>query len=371
MINELIAKLNTAYGAGVVVLASDIGNVDKVPLKNPAFDYVSTGGVPVGRISEFIGAESSLKSYHTYLAMREFQYTNWGTFQPGAIQSIEWDVKEVKTKTGVMRLATVKSVKAVRGVTDPVVKRVALIDVEGTFDVAWAAKCGVDVEGLIIVQPTTLASAVDIADSLLRDPEICLVVLDSMSAVGSDSETEKSMEDDQMAVNARFWNRAVRKFQAALNSNRTGQATLIAVNTLTNKVGFVMGNPETPKNGTGIKYGKSLSVQFTGLKRIEVDGVPQGRNYKVECLKSKVGTPFRVANFYFSLVDDGKYPGKDKIDEFGTLLDLAVAAGIVTRTGAWYNYGEIKAQGVEKFKEEILKSSLLSKNLQKEVYNVF
>lgn len=390
-VGKLISELTKAYGKPVIYSASDVPAVMKIPSGNPAFDYVSGGGFPVNRITELIGAEASTKSLHTYLALIAFQKTDWSeVITPGAIRSIEWRrvsasvkaaakkpkkgekaaVEDAPSEASAITFTEVGKVTAVRGVRDPVVKRVALIDTEGTFDPAWAARWGVDLEGLLHVVPETLAQGVDIADALLRDPEISLVVIDSMSAVGAAAEVDNSMEDEQMALNARFWNKAVRKFQAALNANPSKHVSLIMVNTLTNKVGFVLGNPETPKNGTGIKYAKSLSIQFRGGKIHETDGEQEGRMFHLKNLKSKVGQPFREFSFFYSLSDTGSMKA-NTIDITGAIVELAVYFKLVERSGAWYSYGDFKQSGLEKFKAALQANPSVIEELKKKVYARF
>lgn len=373
---DLLSKINAAYKTPVIRTASELPNVFKIPLGNPAFDYVTGGGLPVNRFIEFIGLEASTKTYHALLAAKEFQKVDWGSHTkdtpptPNGIRKVSY--KTVPTKDGSLVKLPEKIIPTRRGAT-PVLKHVAYVDFEHTFDLRWAEYLGVDVDGLLYVCPDSASQGVDIVDTLLSDETISLVIIDSIHAVGSDAETEASMENEQMASNARFWNKAFRKFQSALNRNPGIATTCLVINSYSTKVGFVMGNPLTPKNGIGLKHAKALSVSFTALKTIseKVEGVDTviGRNVKLETLKSKVGEPFRESSFFFYSTDAGDHK-KGTLDADMALLDLGVKFGIVERKGAFYNYGGHKSQGIENFKNDLQTTGLLE-NLRDEVYQKF
>lgn len=349
---ELIKTLNAAYGKAVLGTAASMTTVKKIPLRNPAFDYISGGGIPVNRITELIGLESSTKTLHALWACAAFQKVDWDTQTEESITSVKYEKKELKNKDGSTTFFyEVKETSPKKAK----VKQVAFIDLEGTFDRTWAEKQGIDLKGLIYFCPDSASQAVDVADALLRDSSISLVVIDSLSAVGSDAEVDASMENEQMAINARFWNKAVRKFQAAINANPDNDITLICINTLYNKVGMVFGNPETPKNGTGLKLAKSLSVRFTALKEIKkkVDGFERviGRNYNLKCLKNKTSRPFMDSSFFLcNYTHEGLKEGSIDFNE--AILSLATELGIINRAGAWYSYDKIKGQGFEGFRQK-------------------
>jgi recombination protein RecA len=373
---KLMSTINKAYGKQKVFPASLTPPVRRVPTGNPAFDYITGGGFPVNRITELIGPESSGKTYHALLATTAFQKVDWSDFTINGIESVEWAAsseaagKKKKTDDGdsAMLLNVPKTVVGTRRRGTPKVKRVVWIDTEGTFDPDWAAHQGVDLEGLLYYQPDTLNEAVDIAYAFISHPDIGLVVFDSMSAVGAESEMEASMEKDQMGVNARFWNRAIRKFQAALNQNPSKDTTLIVVNTLTTKLGIMFGNPESPRNGNQIKYAKSLSVESRGLKiQGEEDGA--GRNFKLKVLKSKVCPPFRESNYFLDL--DPNSDNFGYVDVVGAMTDLATSMEIVHKSGAWYSYEGLKVQGFEAFKDALAQTPATFDLLKRAVYSKF
>lgn len=370
-LNALLTALQDKYGDEVTT-ADKLAGMRKILLKNPAFDYASDGGIPINRITELIGEFSSTKTLHMLFAAREFQHYDWANDVQGAFSQIIYEDK--KTKNGTIKLIKdVKLRKGYRPKLTPKAKRVAVIDVEGTFDPSWAEKQGVDVEGIIIVRPSSLESAVDITEALLSDSDICLVLFDSMQAVGSQAETDKSMEDEQMAANARFWNKAMRKLQNAINKNEDADVTLIAVNGFYDKVGFVMGDPMVIKNGQQMKFAKSLSMYFRPLKPItekfEGEDTVVGRNVNITNLKSKVGTPFRKSTFYLQIIDDeanGLSAGS--IDTNRSLLELGIRFGFVMRSGAWFEYKGKKCNGMDALLTALDADPELLLSLNKDVY---
>ena len=131
-----------------------------------------------------------------------------------------------------------------------------------------------------------------------------------------------------------------------------------------------MGNPETPKNGTGIKFAKAMSIELRPLKVIEEKGVILGRNYSIHNLKSKVGQPFRSGNFFFALSDQG-YLKSSTVDVITALIDLGAYFDLITRSGAWYEFGEVRSQGMEKFAAALAASPALIEELRRKVYANF
>lgn len=349
----ILKELNKKY-EGCIISGADYPDVQKIPLNRVAFDYVSTGGVPVNRITQFLGLESSTKTLHALWAVAAFQRVDWDSLKPGAIRSVDFD-----SGASDLGFHPVKKVHAVsRRVKNPKFKYCVWLDTEGTFDRAWAEKQGVWLDGLIYLCPSSLEQGIDIVQTLLLEEDVSLVVVDSMSAVGAEMEVEASMEDHQMAANARFWNKALRKVQASLNASE-GTPSVIFINTYSTNVGAFYGDPNTPKNGNGVRYAATINLEFVALKKLQdKKGDVLGRNIKLSCTKNKAGQPFR--NFYTFL---SLYEGSDKsqvpygtTDEEEALVRLAAQMDIVSSSGSWFSYGSVKAQGIEKFKEELIKT---------------
>jgi protein RecA len=372
-ISTLIADLNKAYGKEVIGFASENPDTVKIPTRNPAFDYVSGGGVPVNRIIEFAGNESSTKTLHAIWAAIEFQLTDWETITPKSIKQVKYLKEKISNKDGTSTVVnTIKEIVPSISGTSPIAKRVAYVDTEGTFDKKWAEYQGLDLQGLIYMCPDKLSQAVDVAEALLSDEDICLVIFDSLSAMGADAEMDASMENEQMALNARFWNKAVRKFQAAINRNPNNVVTLICINTIYSKVGVMFGNPEETKNGTGLKFAKSLSMRFNALKEIKdtKTGECVGRNFSIRNLKNKTSRPFLNSEFYLSYVNT-EYVKAGHLDYANSILSLAQQYGIIERAGAWFTYEKIRVQGFESLKDSIESVPGLLEEIAEKVYLQF
>ena len=207
--------------------------------------------------------------------------------------------------------------------------------------------------------------------ALLSDESISLIVFDSLSAVGTDDEIDKSMEDQQMASGARFWNKACRKFQAAMNGNPHKEATLLVINSAYQKTGIAYGDPEVIRNGEQLKRTKSLSVRFKALKKIngktDEGDIVVGRNIAIECIKNKCGVNGRSANFFYAFVDYGNVHAYHT-DSAGQIVDLGMKFGLVERKGAWYSYDDVRISGMDNFVEELVRSEKI-RELENDVYS--
>lgn len=364
-LNSMLKKFRDTMGDGVIHSASTLPNCRKVLSSIPAYNYVTCGGFPIGRVIEHYGENGSLKSYTAYDAIAQFQHYDWANHEQGAFRSFEYsgddDVKE---------LEGYKLRRGYKPKKEPIARRVALVDIEATYTPDWGAKFGIDNEGLILIRPTLLTECVDIVQSLLIDENISLIVFDSLSAVGTDDEVEKSMEDQQMASGARFWNKAFRKFQSAMNGNPHKEATLLVINSAYQKTGIAYGDPEVVRNGEQLKRTKSVSVKFKALKKIngktDEGDIAVGRNIAIDCVKNKCGINGRSANFFYAFVNYGNVEAFHT-DSAGQIVDLGMKFGLVERKGAWYSYGETKVSGMDNFVDTLISNGQL-KSLEKEVY---
>ncbi len=376
-LKKTIEALAKKAGKKVIYSGDETPMCRKIPTGIPAFDYVSSGGFLVNQNNELFGSMSSLKSYMCYIAMGKFQKYDWGNDVPNAITNITYKVEKSRASKDeeAITFYEIDKVSVRRGYkpkNEVVAKRVALIDMESTYNREWGAKLGVDNKGLLYYSDCSMNQAIDIIEVLLRDDSVCLVVLDSMSIIGSDLENEKSMEDEQMAANARLWNKAARKLRSALNANRDG--TLISINATSTKMGG-FGDPETVKNGEQWKLFKSLSVRLNALVQIKgkIEGkgeVTLGRNISLINKKNKFGEPFRTAEMYYSLVEDG-YLGAGQIDVVASLVEFGVRFGVVTRSGSMYSVGEHKVNGIDNFRKRVAEDKVLFGFLEEEVYKHF
>ena len=363
-LNDMLDKFNKTMDGSYIQAAIEIPPCNKILSSVPAYNYVTDGGFPIGRIIEHYGENGSLKSYMAYDAIGRFQHYDWANHEPNAFKSFEYDSEG----SGLYR--SLKSYKLRRGYKpekEPEARRVALVDLEGTYTTDWGENFGIDNEGLILVRPQLLSDSVDIVQGLLSEPEISLVVFDSLSAVGTDDEMEDSMEKQQMGTAARFWNKAFRKFQSAINASETHENTLLVINSAYQKVGMVFGNPEAVRNGEQLKRAKSLSVRFQPLKTIEAKtdygDLTVGRNIVMQCMKNKTGKPHRKMTLYYG-EEDSEFSPKFKTNVPKQIVELGITFGFINRKGAYYDYGDIRVQGIDNFV-----STLEDKGLLKEIEN--
>lgn len=359
-LNSVLRKFDSVMGGGIIHTASNMPSCLKIRSTVPMYNYITDGGFPVGRIIEHYGENGSLKSYLFYDALAQFQFYDWANNEPNAFK--KFDYAEASEDDIVRDIIGYTLRRGYKPKKEPVYRRVALVDIEGTYTQEWGRNFGIDNDGLIVINPVMLSQCVDVVQSLLSDPMISLVVIDSLSAIGPDDEIDKSMEDQQMATNARFWNKAFRKFQSAINANPTGQATLGVVNSEYTKVGLVFGDPSQVKNGGQLKRAKSLSVFCKPLKEITGSGADGdlivGRNVSLTCKKNKTGTNGRSGTLFYAYTSTASVE-VHKTNAKEQLVELGLKFGMVDRKGSWYSYGDIKVQGIDNLADEIAKSGKL------------
>jgi recombination protein RecA len=217
----------------------------------------------------------------------------------------------------------------------------AYIDMEHALDPAYAARCGVDVENLLISQPDTGEQALEITETLVRSGAVEVVVIDSVAALVPRSEIEGDMGDAQMGAMARLMSQALRKLSGAINQTKTA---VIFTNQLRMKIGVIFGNPETTTGGNALKFYASVRLDCRRIQSIKVGAEIIGNRTRVRVVKNKVAPPFRTAEF------DIMY--NEGISKVGDLIDLATQLGIVDKRGAFFSYGDVRiGQGRENSKE--------------------
>ena len=270
--------------------------VDAIPTGALNLDAaVGVGGIPRGRITEIYGPESSGK---TTLALH--------------------------VAANAQRLGGVA----------------AFIDAEHALDVEYAKKLGVDVENLLVSQPDTGEEALEIAEILVRSSAVDVIVVDSVAALVPKAEIEGDMGDSHMGLQARLMSQALRKLAGSINRSRT---SVIFINQLREKIGVMFGNPETTTGGRALKFYSSVRLDVRRIGAVKERDEITGSRVRVKVVKNKVAPPFRQAEFDI-MFNEG-------ISHIALLVDMAVEASIIEKSGAWYSYGKERVgQGRENAK---------------------
>jgi recombination protein RecA len=217
----------------------------------------------------------------------------------------------------------------------------AFIDAEHALDAGWARICGVNTDELLISQPDNGEQALEIADTLVRSGAVDLVVVDSVAALVPKAEIEGEMGDAHVGMQARLMSQALRKLTGTISKTKT---TVIFINQLREKIGVMFGSPITTTGGKALKFYASMRLDVAGIEQIKNGTDVIGRRVRVKVVKNKVAPPFRIAELEILALEG--------ISREGGLVDMGLLTGVVTKYGAWFNYGETRlGQGRENAKQ--------------------
>jgi recombination protein RecA len=230
----------------------------------------------------------------------------------------------------------------------------AFIDAEHALDAEYAKKLGVDIDNLLVSQPDHGEQALEIAEMLVRSNGVDVVVVDSVAALVPRAELEGEMGDSHVGLQARLMSQALRKLTAIVAKSKT---CLVFINQIREKIGVMFGNPETTTGGRALKFYSSIRIDIRRISSIKEGDVVTGSRAKIKVVKNKVAAPFRQAEFD---IDYG-----EGISRTGELIDLGVEQKLVVKSGAWFNYGDVRlGQGRENAKQFLRENADVAEELE-------
>ena len=298
-IESALTQIERQFGKGAIMrLGKREGlAIEIIPSGSLALDLATgVGGFPRGRVVEVFGPESSGK---TTLALSA--------------------IAQAQKRGGVA----------------------AFIDAEHALDADYARRLGVDIDDLLVSQPDNGEQALEIAEMLVRSNAVDIVVVDSVAALVPRAELEGEMGDSHVGLQARLMSQALRKLTAIVAKSKT---CLVFINQIREKIGVMFGNPETTTGGRALKFYSSVRIDIRRIASIKEGDEVAGARARVKVVKNKVAAPFRQAEFD---IDYG-----EGISRTGELVDLGVDHKVVTKSGAWYSYGDVRiGQGRENAKQ--------------------
>jgi recombination protein RecA len=233
----------------------------------------------------------------------------------------------------------------------------AFIDAEHALDPQYARNLGVDIDNLILSQPDTGEQALEITEALIRSDAVDLVVVDSVAALVPEAEIRGEMGSSHVGLQARLMSQAMRKLSGAISKSHS---IALFINQIREKVGVMFGNPETTPGGRALKFYSSIRVEIRRAQQIKIGTDIVGNQARVKIVKNKVAAPFK------QVMVDIVY-GKG-ISKTGEIVDLAVEADIIDKSGSWYSYeGDKLGQGRENVKTYLEENPNLYQTLEQKV----
>src|SRR5687767_15141153 len=315
VLDKAVGDILKRYGDGSIMRLGEAQHMqtEAFPTGSLSLDIaLGVGGIPRGRITEIYGPESS-----------------------GKTTICQHIVAEAQRMGGVA----------------------AFVDMEHALDPVYAARVGVDIDNLLVSQPDTGEQALEITETLVRSGGVDVVVIDSVAALVPRAEIEGDMGDAFVGLQARLMSQALRKLTGAINRSQTA---LIFTNQLREKIGVMFGSPETTPGGKALKFYASVRMDIRRIETLKTGTDAVGSRTRVKVVKNKVASPFRVAEF------DIMY--NEGISVEGGLLDVGIAAGILSKTGAWFNYGDVRlGQGRENARDFLKANPEIAKHIDDEI----
>jgi len=310
-----VAQIEKQFGEGAIMPLGleRRGPIEGIPTGSLSLDIALGGqGIPRGRVVEVFGPEASGKT--------------------------------------TLALHVLASAQKSEGIA-------AFIDAEHALDPTWAKKVGVELDTLLVSQPSSGEEAMHITEMLIRSNAVDVIVIDSVAALVPQKELEGEIGDTHVGLQARLMSQSLRKLTGAISKSKT---SVIFINQIREKIGVMFGSPETTPGGRALKFYSSCRIDVRRIGSIKEGEEIIGQRVKARVVKNKVAPPFRTAEFDMMHTDGISYEGD--------VLDLAMAHKLVTRTGAWFRYGEHQlGQGREKVRAYLKEDPKLCDELKCQV----
>lgn len=280
----VLGQIEKQFGKGSIMKLGEDRSMDVETISTGSLSLdvaLGAGGLPMGRIVEIYGPESSGKT------------------------TLTLEVIAAAQREG---------------------KVCAFIDAEHALDPVYARKLGVDIDNLLCSQPDTGEQALEICDALTRSGAVDVIIVDSVAALVPKAEIEGEIGDSHVGLAARMMSQAMRKLAGNLKQSNT---LLIFINQIRMKIGVMFGNPETTTGGNALKFYASVRLDIRRTGAIKEGDEVVGNETRVKVVKNKIAAPFRQADFQI-LYGQG-------INRTGELVDLGVLHKLIEKSGAWYS----------------------------------
>ena len=314
-LNAALSQIDRQFGKGTVMRLGDAPRVvmPSVSTGSLGLDIaLGIGGLPFGRVVEIFGPESSGKTTLTLSVIAQAQ------------------------KQG---------------------KVCAFVDAEHALDPSYAEKLGVNLDDLLVSQPDTGEQALEITDMLVRSGGVDVIIIDSVAALTPRAEIEGEMGDSHVGLQARLMSQALRKITGNI---KNANCLVVFINQIRMKIGVTFGSPETTPGGRALKFYSSCRIDVRRIGQLKDGEDVVGQRVRAKVVKNKVAPPFRLAEFDMLHTCGISYEGD--------ILDLAVTHKIVSRSGAWFKYGEsYLGQGKEKARAFMIENPDVTEQIKEKV----